>query len=517
MSVYEYIKSIILSTLLLGIILPSPSSIEASENTSQGLFNEKVLNLSIQEGILMVLKKNLDISIQQIEPQVKTEKIVREKGIFDPLISSSFQMGDSTTPLSTRPSVAAGGRTIVESETYAVNAGISGKIPLGTEYSIEFEDILTKNSFNEFQSEYETFAGIRITQPLLKDFGYDTNRLSIHIAQKDRNISISELKQQIIDIVSEFKKAYWNMVLAIDELRVREESLKLAESLLDLTRKRLKAEVVSPLELTQAEAGMASRKEDVLIARQIVKERENTLKRLISNDIYEMKNVEIVPIDIPTVVPVTFDFEKCFREGIENRPDYRMIKTEIEKNNIIIRYNKNQKFPNVDLEASYGFNGLSDKFGDSLTDMSDNPQWTLGIVLKFPIGNRTAEGDLRIAQLEAEQKLLSLKRLEQEILVEIDNAIKELETNKQRIEATKVSKRLAEESLRAEELKLREGLSTSHNVLEFQEELVKAKSREIIAIVDYNKSLVELSRLKGTILEEENITFSEYTNAMVRR
>ncbi len=112
---------------------------------------------------------------------------------------------------------------------------------------------------------------------------------------------------------------------------------------------------------------------------------------------------------------------------------------------------------------------------------------------------------------------MNLKKLEQEILIEIDNAIRDLETNKQRIEVTKISKRLAEESLQAEERKFKEGLSTSHNVLEFQEDLVEAKSREISAIIDYNKSLVELSHIKGTLLEEEGIKLAEYSTKLVRR
>jgi outer membrane protein TolC len=129
--------------------------------------------------------------------------------------------------------------------------------------------------------------------------------------------------------------------------------------------------------------------------------------------------------------------------------------------------------------------------------------------MKFPIGNRAAGGDLRVARLEAKKSLLNLKKLEQEILVEIDNAIRELDMNKQRIEVTKISTKLARESLRAEEIKLKAGLSTSHNVLEFQEDLAEARSREISAVIDYNKSQVELSRVKGMLLEEEGISFSE--------
>ncbi len=517
MKVSENIKGFFVLFLLFFTILSSPRVIEAREDASIGLINKRILRLSLEEGKILILQKNLDIAIQQIVPQVEKERINKEKGSFDPLISGSFRREDSTTSLTSRSSVAAGGRTAIESEAYSLGTNISGKTPLGTEYSIEFEDIWTENTFNRFRAEHDAFAGIRITQPLLKNFGYDVNRFNIFIAQKNWNISISDLKQQIIDTVAAFKNAYWDMVLAMEDLKVKEESLKLAESLLDLNRKRLNAEVASPLEVTQAKAGVASRKEDLIIAQKVVKERENALKKLISSDIYSLKNVEILPTDSPTVRYVTIDLEESFREGIENRPDYQKVKTEIEKNNVTIQYAKNQRFPSIDLEASYGYNGLGDSFRDSLRAMDDNPEWTLGIMVKFPLGNRTAKGDLKIARLTAKQEFLNLKKLEQEILVEIDNTIREVETNKQRIEAAKVSKRLAEESLYAEEKKLKEGLSTSHDVLEFQEELVEAKTREISAIIDYNKSLVDLSQVKGTVLIEESIKISDDSITLVRR
>lgn len=496
---YIYLAGVI----LLALVLCVPVS-EAGQDIP-----ENVLRLSLEEGKVMVLQKNLDIAIMQIVSQVEEARIDREKGVFDPEITGSLKREDSETPLSSRSSVAAGGRTSTESETYSFSTGISGKLSPGTEYSLEFKDTRTKNTFNLFDAEYDSFAGIKMTQPLLKNFGNNVNRFNINIAQKNHDISISELKQRIIETIAEFKNAYWDMFLAIEGLKVKKESLRLAESLLDLNRKRLKAEVISPLEVTQSEAGMAARKEDVIIARKVVRVRENALKRLISDDIYEMRNVKILPLDVPVFVPVNLDLETGFRAGLQNRPDYRQARIEIEKKDISIQYAENQKFPNIDLEASYGYNGLGDSFSGSLSGMDDNPEWTLGVMIKIPLGNRSANGDLKIAKLEAKQELLNLKKLEQEILVEVDNAIQELDADKKRIEATKISKQLAEESLRAEELKLREGLSTSHNVLDFQEDLAEAISREISAVIDYNKSLVEFSKVKGTILEEEGINLDE--------
>ncbi|MDH4027969.1 MAG: TolC family protein [Nitrospirota bacterium] len=479
----------------------------AEENTGKAP-NEKVMSLTLEQGKVLLLHRNLDIAIQMITPRISEARIESEKGAFDPELSASLKHEDSTTPLSSRSSVAAGGRTSVGSESNSLSAGISGRSPIGTQYSVDFNDTGTENTFNDFNAEHDSFAGITITQPLLKDFGAGVNLYNITIAQKNRDISITELKQHLMDTVTDYKRAYWDLVQALDDLKVKEEAAALAESLLDLSQKRLKAEVASPLEVTQAEAGVAMRREDLIVAGKTVKDRENTLKRLISQDIYSLRGIEIRPADTPTVAAVTPDPEESFREGLENRPDYEKIKTEMDKSDITVQYAKNRKFPNIDLEASYGYNGVGSSLGDSTDTMTDNPVWSLGVMVKFPLGNNKAKGDMRAAKLEAEQGLLNLKKLEQDIIVEIDNAIRDLETNKQRISAAKISTRLAEESLKAEELKLKEGLSTSHNVLQFQDDLTAAKSREISAVIDYNKSLAELSRVKGVVLKEEGIDLS---------
>ncbi len=505
-----YSKIYLLSLLSL-LVLATPCIAD------KHVIQKNTMRLSLEEGKLMVLENNLDIAVTKITPRIETENIKSAKGLFDPILSGSFQRKDSTTPLSSRSSIAAGGRTSAESEVYSLSTGLSGRSSIGTEYSIGFDSVRTASTFNSFIKEYDAFTGIKITQPLLKNFGSDINRFDIIIAKKNRDISTSDLKQHVINRLAEFKKTYWDLVRALEELKVKEESMKLAESLLDLNIKRLRAEVISPLEVTQAEAGVAARNEALIIAVNAVREKENSLKKLISDDIYSLKDTEILPSNTPVVSLVTLDLEKGFKEGIENRPDYEKIRTAIEKNRITIKYVKNQRYPNIDLEASYGYNGLGSNFSDSLNDMDDNNEWSLGIAVKFPLGNRTAKGELEIAQLEARKELLHLKKLEQEILIEIDNAINETETNMKRIEAAKVSKHLAERTLRAEEIKLKEGLSTSHDVLEFQEELVEARSREISAIIDYNKSLAELSRVKGTVLKEEGVIVSYDTINLGRR
>jgi len=110
------------------------------------------------------------------------------------------------------------------------------------------------------------------------------------------------------------------------------------------------------------------------------------------------------------VKQIAFDLDNSFKEGIEHRPDYEKLKTSIEKNEISLQYAKNQEFPEIDLAASYGLIGLGDSFSDSLKDMDNNSVWSLGVIVKFPLGNSTAKSDLKVAKLEAKQELLMRNR-----------------------------------------------------------------------------------------------------------
>ncbi|MBE9503867.1 MAG: TolC family protein [Proteobacteria bacterium] len=492
--------------LFLSSLFFIPSLIIAEEfSQSDSVQNDNALYLTMEEGKVLLLKNNLDISIERSGPSIESARLEKAKADLDPSFSASVTRLESHTPLNSRASLSSGGRDAAESENYTLSTGISAKTGYGTEYGFEVENSRTKNSFNNFEPEHDAFAGLRVKQPLLKNSGSDANLYNIRIALKNREISLSELKKRIIDTVADYKKTYWEHVLAVEDLKVKKESLNLAQSLLELNRKKYRAEVISPLEVIQAEAGVAARRESVIIAGKIVGEQENRLKRLIFDDLYAARKSRLVLVDSPSVAPVALDLDESIRDGLLSRPDYEQAKLDLEKKGLSIRYYRKQKAPQIDLEASYGFNGLGNSLGNSFSNMEGNPEWSLGVFLTYPLGDRAAKNDLHISEIEKRRALLALKRLEQDIIVEIDNAIGEVMSNSKRIEVTKVATRLAQEALRAEELKFREGLSTSHDVLQYQEELEEARRKEINAILDYNKSLVELSRVKGTLLIDEKI------------
>ena len=170
--------------------------------------------------------------------------------------------------------------------------------------------------------------------------------------------------------------------------------------------------------------------------------------------------------------------------------------------------------PTLDLVTSLGMNGLS---GDSKTKYNGYNEalsetfsskfglWGFGLNLKYPIGNRAAKSRLTAKRLEIAQLLLDIKDLERKIVVEVREAHRQIETDIKRVQASRIAQKFAKEKLNAEEKKFEVGLSTSFNVLEFQEDLAQEQSKAIKAVIDYNKSRNRLNQSIASTLDAHDI------------
>jgi outer membrane protein TolC len=209
---------------------------------------------------------------------------------------------------------------------------------------------------------------------------------------------------------------------------------------------------------------------------------------------------------------IATDVAQSIRTALQMRADYLSAKQSLEKQNILVQFNRNQLWPEIDLLGSYGLNGRSDSgFNDFIDNTAGarSPVWTVGVAVTLPIGNRQARANYHTARLQAEQLLLSLKGLEQDIVVQVDNAVGHVETNLKSVEAASAASRLALESLDAEKKKLLAGTSTTFLVLQAQSQLAAARSAEIRARADYSESLVALDLAEGTILKKNDIVLDE--------
>lgn len=460
----------------------------------------------------MLIENNLQVKSSRLDPRIAEARVKSAQGAFDPTLFGSFKRGDTSTPLSARSSVAAGGRRSIESESYNFNAGVSGRSGIGTEYRFEVRDDWTADTFSGFEFEYESFTGVTVRQPILRGFE-SADTLTLNLALRDKEISEQRFRQTLFDAMTSYAGAWWDLLSARQALEVRNESLSLAQTLLDLNRRKLEAGAISRLELVQTESAAASRREDVLVAEKSVQDAQRRLKELIVDDAYAMRDDELIPTGHGVLKPVSQSLDDSISTALSSRPDYIEQKKTLERERITLKYAANQTWPEVDLEASYGFNGLGDSFSNSFSDISSNPEWTVGVLFSYPIGNRSARGELEASRLQTRQAVLRLKQIEREIVLRLNNAMQEIDTDLKRLDAADEAVRLAEETLVAEEKKLEAGRSTTFNVLRIQEDLLLARLKRLDAVSDYNKALVAFYREKGTLLEELGIRITDIQEA----
>jgi outer membrane protein TolC len=469
-----------------------------------------IRSLTLHECIERALVNNIEIKSQRINPTIGTWGVIGAQGVYDPILSGSVGY-QGAVPIAGSDSASIPALREDESlRELTLGAGLSGKLPTGATY--DFSTANTRvNSDIVTNFVYSGNTVLSLTQPLWKNAGFSVNSAVIRIARENKSVLIQNFVQFVMTQMGAVSTAYYELIYAIENYKAAVENRDLAQQLLDETRKREQVGVQSPLDVIQAEAGVAESEEAVITTARTIKDNENALKRLICREVTEFRGYSLIPVDYPVVQMTALDVDESTRTALELRADYLSAMHSLAQQNIQVQFNKNQLWPEIDLQGSYGFNGL----GTTVNGYADNetsgrsPVWMVGLTVSIPLGNRAARSNYQISKLDADQALLNVKGIEQNIVVQVDNAVGHVQTTLKSVEAARAATRLAQESLDAERKKLLAGTSTTFLVLQAQSVLATARSAEVRAFADYCESLFALDLADGTILRKNNIILKE--------
>ncbi len=480
-------------------------------------YSDDSLPLALNDVIERVLKNNLSISVQGYNSKITEQSIFEKEADFDPTLDFKFTVGEQT-----RQSATSLSDPKTRNLNYDWDFSVTQKFVTGGDYKISLDNNknLTNSSFSSLNPKYTADMDITVTQPLLKDFGIDLNKREIYIASNDQKISDHQFTEKVIDTITDAENIYWDLVFSIEDLKVKETSLQRAKDLEKQVKAQVDVGTLAELEILQAKSDVASREERLLNAQNLIDDNGDRLKSIINTSFDSEEGLKkVVPMDSPDFIPGSeSSLEEALQVALTHRPDLLAKKKELDNRNIEAKYNENQMYPTLDLVASLGLNGLSgdagsggSKFGGqydtALSDMFSTKYylWEFGINLSYPLGNRAAKSRLSAKKLEVAQLLLDIKELEKNIVVDVREAHRQIQTDIKRVQAASVARKFAEEKLNAEEKKFKVGLSTSFNVLEFQEDLAEEQSNEIKAMIDYKKSLTRLNQVMARTLEAHDI------------
>lgn len=471
--------------------------------------------ISLQDCIQQALEHNLELGIERYNPVLAVFNLKASYGSYDPILGASGQHDHAESGESLFQGTFVRQGQITDANT--VNTSIGGQLPWGMTYDVGMRAVDTDGTRYDFDTNnvqfaqhYSSSAGTvsaDVVQPLLKDFWLNPTRLNINILKNRVKWSDLGLRQRIIDVVTRVEFAYYDLKAGYENVKVQERAVELAERLLAENKKRVEVGTLAPLDEKQSEAQAASRKADLLAAQRNLAVLDNILKQLLTDDFASMEGVALVPSDALDPELQLFNLHDSWGKGLNQRPDFLQAKLDVERQGIQVKINRNELYPQLDFKVGGGYAGSSSEFSGVLGDIEqrDQPFYYFGGQMSYPLGNRSARNSYKASKAQYDVTQLALKKLEQDIMIAIDNDIKLAQANYERVSATRKAREYAEAALAAEQKKLESGKSTSFFVLQLQRDLTSAESDEIMALVQYKRSLARLAQSEGSTLERRGI------------
>ena len=463
--------------------------------------------LSVEAAIIMALQNNRDLQIQRLNPVIAGTFERIERGKYDPELFAEFEYVDEAASETSR---ATGEQFTVEGTNTSAAAGIRQELPTGTTLEAALER--DRDQSNRAPDQRTTRLGLSITQSLLRGFGPAVNLVNIRQAELDLLASIYELQGFTEALVAEIESAYWNYVLALEEIRIYESSLKVAKKQRDEIEEQISVGLLPETEAAAARAEVARREQALINARSLMEERRLKLLDLINLNIASHLEKEIRATSEPFIDPQAItNLAERLALAEKSRPDLAEARLRMKQGRLETIATRNGMMPKLDLFIDLGRTGYAESFPEAFREFNDNTyDFSAGVRLSHYLGNREAEARYEAAWTEEQQAKRAVDNLSHVVQLDVRLAVNEVERSRQQITASKATRQLEEQTVRAEKERFNVGASTALLVAQAQRDLLASQIAEIRAIVNYRIALVELYLAEGSLLQRRGITIGDY-------
>ena len=495
------LRSLRLLTLLLGLLL----SVPATGLTQSNIADEKgepARELSVEEVALLVLQNNRDLRVRRLNPVITATFEQLERGAFDPEMFVELEYVEERA---TEISRSTGTRYDVDGRDDAAIAGIRTLLPTGTTLEATVEQ--TRSISNRTPEQQMARVGLTVSQALLQGFGPAVNLVDVRQARLGTVASRYQLRAFTEALLSGAETAYWNFVLAKEQIAIFESSLAVARQQRDETELRIEVGLLPEVEAAAARTEVARREQALIDARSLLEERRLQLLRLLNPDPEDSLAQRILATSDPRTRLLSLqDQAECLQLADKMRPELNEARLQLEQQQLETVATRNGLLPRLDFYITLGKTGYADSFSGAFREL-DGRTYDLqaGLRLSRPIGNRAAEAQHLAAQTSRKQAEEAVSNLRQLVALDVYLAINELERAGQQIAASSTTRALQEQTLAAEQERFEVGASTNLLVSQAQSDLLASQINEIEAIINYRIALVKLFLAEGTLLERRGI------------
>ena len=484
--------------------LPAPPSPAFNDLPDLSAIGDEPIELSIEQAAALALTRNRELSVEQLGPVITGSFELIEEGVFDPELFAEIEYGRDRASEVDRGT---GGQFAVDAEGVNSIAGVRQRLPTGTD--VELRALQSRDTSSRSPEQQEAEIGITVTQALLRGFGPSVNLADVRQARLDTKISRYELRGYVEALLAEVESAYWNYTLAVEQIRIFERSLELAERQLEDVRQRIEVGVNPRAESAAAEAEVALRQQGLIDARAELEAQQYSLLRLLDATgadgaldrtlrLTSDATIEPRPLDdLPSHVAL----------GLRFRPDLAEARLRLERDRLEVIQTRNGLLPRLDVFVTLGKTGFADSFGGSFENLAteDTFDAVVGGQFSYPLGNDVARGQNRAAVATRLQAARAIENLRQLVRLDIRLAAVELRRAGESVAASARTRELQEATVQAEQDRFDAGASTALLVAQAQRDLVAAEIAEVEAVIAYRLARIALYRAEGTLLARRGI------------
>ena len=495
------------------------------------------VNSNLSDVALITEQQN-DLSVTGATP-LSTGPAIPQ---YDPSLSGQFNWAHQSTP-EFDPLTTGTSNWLVSNDLNGNVAWTQGFSP-GTQLNTTFYDTrLTTNAARyTYNPILDASLGFTITQPLLRGFGIELNRRYIHIARNNAKIADLVFRQQAIDTVAGITRLYTDLVSLNEDVKVKREALRLAERLYEDNKNKVEQGQQAPIEVTRAQAQVASNRQALISAEGLVQQQELIVKTAMTRGGLAnpaIRAAHIIATDTVTVSETEAErpLEDLIAEALRDRPDLAQASIQVENSQISLKGSLNALRPELDVVGTMQNGGLSGDInptgaaltpgaalypggnGTALGQIFRNnfPTYSVGLQLTLPLRNRIAQADAVRDQLQVRQTQLRRQQFEDQVRLEVADAYVAMQQARAAYDAAVQSRILQQQSVKVEQETFDVGLATNYLVIQYETFLAQAQSSEVAAKGAYAKAKIALDRATASTLDVNQVSIQEAQNGHVSR
>ncbi|MBX7246092.1 MAG: TolC family protein [Candidatus Sumerlaeaceae bacterium] len=468
--------------------------------------------VSLIASVCRALSANQSLQVDKLSPEVSNTSIESAYSEFDTTLNASVSAGENySSTLGALPkdrgssfTQEAAGKRASRSEDFSMS--LSGRLPTGTDYSIGVTG--GRNRTQNTEPFYNAEVSARITQNLLKGGGTTVNMIGVWTAQNNFVISLYQLQNTLINLVTDVQATYWDLYLAQKTLEIQLNSFNIALEQSQRTEELVRVGKATPLDFLSAQAEQSARVSEYINAAASLRVQQLRFLRLLNpNNQKHQWRTAILPNQVPSLKKETINVDEHVKLAKFYRPDLRQAQIDCANGELEVTRTENGLLPSLDFFTEAGLSGVGNDFGDATRNVTNAnyPRWRAGLEFSYALQNRAARAAYRRSSFQLVQAQESIKNYEQIIEVDVRLAAVEIARTERLVSSTKVTVQLRGDELKSENEKFRVGRSTQLLVNQAQRDFTNAQLNEVSAEVANIKAYLALYKAEGTTLQRLGI------------